>query len=89
MGQLVFEAADLSQGGAFLKSDLLLEPDETLNMEFQIPHTGHTVRAQLRVVWVRRFPEEGEVPGMGVSFLAMSESDQQALDRYLAQESGS
>ena len=84
-GQLLFESADLSSGGSFLKSDLLLEVGETLVMEFRVPGETGIIRAQGRVAWVRRFPRGEEPPGMGVEFLAMSEEDRQTLDQYLGQ----
>ena len=76
-GQLMFESADVSAGGAFLKSDLLLEQGEALSLEVQLPTV--TVRAQARVAWVRRFPEAGEPAGMGVEFTSITDSDRAAL----------
>ena len=84
VGQLVFEAADLSAGGSFLKSDLLLEKGERLSLEFRVPGVPRLMRAQARVAWVRRFPKEDEPAGMGVEFLAMSDADRTVLVEYLA-----
>lgn len=82
-GQLWFESADLSAGGTFLKADLLLEPGDRLSLEFRVPGTARLMRAQARVAWVRRFPEESEPAGMGVEFLAMSDDDRVALAGFL------
>ena len=82
-GVLLFEAADLSLGGSFLKSDLLLEQDEALTVEFRVPGSGAVVQASARVAWVRRFPKPDESPGMGVEFTAMAEADRQRLTDYL------
>ena len=82
VGQLVFESADLSTGGTFLKSDLLLEPGEALALEFAVLH-GRVIRAQARVAWVRRFPQAREVAGMGVEFVSMPQEDRDALLLYL------
>ena len=82
-GQLLFEGADLSVGGAFLASDLLLENGETLQLEFRVPGVVRLMRAQARIAWVRRFPKDGELAGMGVQFLAMSEEDSRVLSDYL------
>ena len=82
-GELLFEGIDLSVGGAFLKSPLLLEEDETFSLEFRVPGVARLLRAQARVAWVRRFPDAGEAPGMGVAFLGMSEADRKVLDAYL------
>ncbi len=86
-GQLVFQSADLSAGGTFLKSDLLLELGEALSLEFTLPATPggapRSVRTQARVAWVRRFPQGGEAAGMGVEFVSMDEDDRQALTAYV------
>lgn len=84
IGQLVFAAADLSAGGSFLKSDLLLETGERLSLEFRVPGVPRLMRAQARVAWVRRFPKDDEPAGMGVEFLAMSDADRAVLVEYLA-----
>lgn len=82
-GQLLFEGVDLSPGGSFLRSDLLLEEGETLVVEFRVPGVPRVMKAQARVAWVRRFPREEEPPGMGVEFLSMSEEDKGVLTDYL------
>lgn len=82
-GELSFEGADLSTGGAFLKSALLLEQDEALALEFRVPGVPRLMRAQAKVAWVRRFPDPGQPPGMGVAFLDMTEADRRVLARYL------
>lgn len=82
-GELQFECADLSAGGTFLVSDLLLEPREELTLDFTVPGTPHPVRTRSRVAWVRRFPKENELPGMGIEFVEMSSRDRDALYSYL------
>ena len=82
-GNLVFEASDLSAGGTFLKSDLLLEEGEALHVEFRVPGVPRLLKAQARIAWVRRFPSDDESAGMGVEFLAMSEDDRSLLRDYL------
>jgi uncharacterized protein (TIGR02266 family) len=83
IGQLWFETADLSTGGAFLKSDLLLEQGERLFLEFKLAQ--RVVKTEIRVAWVRRFPREGEPAGMGVQFVSMSEEDKALLARFIAE----
>ena len=85
-GQLLFESADLSAGGTFLKADVLLEQGETLAVEFRVPGVTKAIRAQARVAWVRRFPKGEEPAGMGVEFLAMSEVDRELLEEYLSRQ---
>lgn len=82
-GTLIFTSDDLSSGGAFLRSDLLLEQGEPLSLAFEVPGTG-LLQTQSRVAWVRRFPQPGQLAGMGVEFVALRDEDRQALARWLA-----
>jgi len=82
-GTLQFRAADLSLGGAFLRSALLLEEGETLALEFRLPGSHRLLRATARVAWVRRFPTGEQPAGMGMEFLSMSAEDREVLGRHL------
>lgn len=67
-GELSFEGGDLSEGGAFLKSDLLLEKGEGLELELRFPGEELPLRVEARVAWVRALPASAEEAGMGVEF---------------------
>lgn len=82
-GTLTFTSGDVSTGGAFLKSDWLLEPGEVLTLSFIVPGAG-PIEAEGRVAWVRRFPEAGQHAGMGVEFTSIRSDDRQALGRWLS-----
>lgn len=82
-GTLTFTSEDVSAGGVFLRSELLLEQGEPLALEFTVPGAGE-VKAQARVAWVRRFPAEGQSAGMGVEFLVLRDDERTALTRWLA-----
>ncbi len=82
-GQLSFDSGDISVGGAFLKSEVLLEQGDELSLEFDLPPGGRAVRARASVAWVRRFPKPGEDAGMGVKFLDLSEADRFAMQTWL------
>jgi uncharacterized protein (TIGR02266 family) len=82
-GELTLVGADLSAGGTFLRSDVLLEPGETLALEFHPPGTATSLTAQARVAWVRRFPDGDSPAGMGIEFLAMPEPDRRRLAQAL------
>ncbi len=83
-GQLSFTSADVSAGGAFLLSDLLLEPGEGLTLDFVLD-AGAALHAQGRVAWVRRFPSAGEPAGMGVEFLGLDEAQREAIKNFVTQ----
>jgi len=83
LGELSFRGADLSLGGSFLKSDVLLEQGDRLSLSFQVPGVPKAMHAAATVAWVRRFPE-GLLPGgMGVEFQSMSDDDRRMLAEYL------
>jgi uncharacterized protein (TIGR02266 family) len=82
-GELTLVGADLSPGGTFLRSDVLLEPGETLTLEFHPPGAAASLLAQARVAWVRRFPDGEFQAGMGIEFLAMPRADRRLLEDAL------
>jgi c-di-GMP-binding flagellar brake protein YcgR len=84
-GTIRFDTRDFSVGGAFLRSDLLFEIGEELDVEFQLPG-GPTVRTRGRVVHVARDPvtDGGAAPGMGIAFSNLSERDREAVRAFLA-----
>ena len=73
-GGIRLSSADLSQGGAFLRADLLFEAGEELSLEISLP-TGRVVRVVGRVAHVARTP----VAGMGIEFVDLSEVDRQTI----------
>ena len=84
LGQLVFDSADLSTGGAFLVCDMLFEQGEALSLAFVLPG-GSTIRCESRVAWVRRFPAQGQEAGMGLEFVGLAEFDRRALEAFVDQ----
>jgi hypothetical protein len=84
------DAADLSEGGAFLCSDLLFEVGEILNLEIPVSE-DETLAATGRVAWVTRGGGSNAPAGMGIAFERLSASDRRRLTqslRKLAQPAG-
>jgi uncharacterized protein (TIGR02266 family) len=84
-GELSFDSRNVSEGGTFLKSDLLLEVGEILWLSFVLPGTSVAIRTRGKVVWVNRNPDENDptdLPGMGVKFLDLSDAEEEALKAY-------
>jgi len=75
-----FATADVSGGGAFLRSDLLFEVGELLTMEFDLPD-GHHIKTQGRVVRVARGGVKDKYAGMGLEFVDISSDDRAAIVR--------
>ena len=85
-GELVFDSHNVSQGGLFLKSDLLLEVGDTVWISFSLPNTSVAIRTRGKVVWVNRNPDENDPtdrPGMGIQFLDLTDIEETALTTYL------
>jgi type IV pilus assembly protein PilZ len=85
-GELVFESHNISRGGLFLRSDLLLEVGDTVWVSFTLPNTSVAIRSRAKIVWVNRNPDEDDPadhPGMGVQFLDLTDVEESALSAYL------
>lgn len=82
-GEILFDSIDLSQGGAFLHSELLLEIGDELEVTFGLPGEIRPVRARARVVWATRGGGDGEKAGMGLEFIDLTEEAAQAIDRFV------
>ncbi|NMB74048.1 MAG: hypothetical protein GYA21_02830 [Myxococcales bacterium] len=80
-GELCFDSRDVSEGGVFLRSDLLLEVGETFFLTFVLPGAEVALRTRGRVTWVNRDSQIGpdDPPGMGVQFLDLSAAEREAL----------
>lgn len=83
LGDIYLDSRDLSNGGAFIASDILFEIGEELDLELTLPESQTRVRARGRVVWVNRRDEGDEVPGMGVQFIDLSDEDKAALAEFI------
>ena len=75
-----FSSADVSGGGAFLRSDLLFEVGEVLHLEFDLPG-GHHIGTDGRVVRVSRGGQKDKYAGMGLEFVDLSPDDRAAIAR--------
>jgi c-di-GMP-binding flagellar brake protein YcgR len=82
-GKVRFDSRDLSVGGAFLRSDLLFEVGEEVRIDFGLPN-GHRVHGRGRVVRVARERDDGQEPGMGIEFIALTDQDREAVRAFIA-----
>jgi Tfp pilus assembly protein PilZ len=76
------DTTDLSEGGAFLRSDLLFEVGETLSLEIPLA-PGETLAAHGRVAWVTRGGDGRTPAGMGIEFEELSAQDRRRLTQGL------
>lgn len=85
-----FDSADVSGGGAFLRSDMLFEVGEMLILQFSLPD-GRPIRTRGRVVRATRESRESpgsgggsERPaGMGIEFVDLAPEDRVAIEAQL------
>ena len=82
-GGILLDSSDVSEGGAFLRSDLLFEIGEVLHLEIPLPD-GQLVRATGRVVRVSRSRGKETQPGMGIEFIRLAMSDRRAIAASLS-----
>lgn len=76
--------ANVSRGGAFVRTTELLDPGRRVLLELQLPN-GSQVEAVGRVAWTRRALSSGTDPdsGVGVEFLGGASDALAALDDFL------
>ena len=73
---------DLSEGGLFLRSDILFEVGEDLSIEIPVG-PGKVTVAHGRVAWVTRGSGKKATAGMGIEFARLSSHDRRALAESL------
>lgn len=83
-GEVVFDTHDISIGGAFLRSELLLELGEILNLELPLRPGQPPMRVQAKVVRAVRGRDSKSGPGMGIEFVNPSPELRDALTRFLS-----
>ncbi len=71
------DSLDLSEGGAFLRSDLLFEVGEELSLDISLG-TGQVLTATGRVAWVTRGTDV-TAAGMGIAFTRLPEETRRSL----------
>jgi uncharacterized protein (TIGR02266 family) len=79
---LRLDSTDLSEGGLFLRSDLLFEVGEDLRLEIALGG-GKVTQADGRVAWVTRGGGKQGAAGMGIEFARLSAHDRRSLAESL------
>ena len=76
------DTTDLSEGGLFLRSDLLFEVGEDLTLEIPLGE-GKVTIVRGRVAWVTRGNDKKATAGMGIEFARLSVNDRRTLAQSL------
>ena len=82
-GKLLFDSLNLSEGGAFLRSDYLFEIGTNIEVSFKLPNRDELVNAKAKVTWVTRGSTGHGDPGMGVEFTDLAEADRSAIEKLI------
>ena len=85
-GDIYFESNDLSSGGIFVISDILLDIGERLTLEFMLSNSSKPVHVEGEVVRIIKYPKQyGEnlKPGMGIRFTNIVDEDKKNLEKFL------
>lgn len=83
--ELAFDSLDLSEGGAFLRSELLLEVGDILEVSFTVPE-GPRVHTTARVAWVSHKRDVKGESGMALEFLNLDPAARQAILKFVKSE---
>ena len=79
-GDILFDVLNMSQGGAFLRSDVLLDIGTTL--EIVLPFEFFQGAVTGRVAWVTR-GDKDHAPGMGIEFTGIDEAERVKLNEWI------
>lgn len=88
-----FDTANLSEGGIFVKSSILWEPDQKFDLVFTLPNSekeivakGKVARSEDKYDLFATAERDSSVPGMGIQFTEISEEDKQIIRDFIASE---
>ena len=75
---------NVGHGGVFVRTPNPLEVGAKVELEFTLPETFRTIKAQAKVAWSRKEAESDLFPeGMGLTFIEIQPADQKALSEYV------
>jgi len=77
---------NMSTGGVFIESSMILPEDTELTVKFNLPESDTIIVAKSRVAWTNDPGSSKKIslpPGMGVQFLDLSSEDMCAIRTYL------
>jgi CheY-like chemotaxis protein len=73
--------ADLSLGGAFIKTDFTCELDRVVQLSLNLPN-GSIIMCQGRIAWFRRSSDKDSL-GFGVKFVLLPRETKDALNNFM------
>lgn len=82
-GELSFDSLDISEGGAFLQSELLLEVGDRIDVTFTLPGQSEALHLGATVAWTTQKSDRKGHPGMGLEFIALTPDERDALLAFI------
>lgn len=77
-------ASSLGGGGLFVDQFSPPPMGTPIHLEINLPASGRVIRAESKVVWVRKsLLEKVSYPGMGLQFTSISEADRKEILRFI------
>jgi uncharacterized protein (TIGR02266 family) len=77
---------NMSTGGVFIESSMILPEDTELTVKFNLPNSDTIIIANARVAWINDLPilkKASLPPGMGLQFINLSLEDMYTIRRFL------
>lgn len=81
-------SVNMSTGGVFIESRMILEEGTEITVKFNLPNTDRIIVAKAMVAWVNSpsAPKKPSLPpGMGLQFLDLSLDDLHTIRAFLAE----
>jgi len=77
-------ASSIGGGGLFVDQFSPPPTGTPVHLEINLPASGSVIRAESKVVWVRKNPvEKVAYPGMGLQFTLIAENDRKAILQFI------
>lgn len=75
---------DISLGGMFVATLMLLSPGSEVDLEFALPGSDEALHIHAQVCWIREYSPVGNAhPGMGFRFVDPEEAVRAKIDQYV------
>ena len=79
-GEILFDTVNVSAGGAFLRSDLLMDIGAKVDVTFTVPGQSGSFVTTAVVAWVTRGKSGRREAGMGIEFTGLDEKAKAVID---------
>ena len=70
---------NISLGGMLIEMMRLVAVNSHLDLEVVVPTAAESIRAEARVIWIRKLEEDGNRYDVGISFVAISSKNREKI----------